>query len=82
MSLPPVPSPVQLKAKQWRGARTLSDRANELIAQASGTATLEDIRRNMGYDGNLGTDRWGGVRGEPAATGGIQGTASTGRTRE
>jgi vitellogenic carboxypeptidase-like protein len=47
----------QLKAKEWRQARTLSDRANEIIANASGTATLEDIRRNMGYDGNEGTDR-------------------------
>lgn len=36
---------LQIKSKRYRKARELSDRANELIARSSGTATLEDVRR-------------------------------------
>ena len=36
---------VQVVSKEWRLARQKSDELNEFIANASGTATLEDVRR-------------------------------------
>ena len=35
----------QVYSKEWRLARQKSDELNEFIANASGTATLEDVRR-------------------------------------
>jgi hypothetical protein len=37
--------PLQVKSKRLHKARKLSDEVNNLIAQASGSATLEDVRR-------------------------------------
>lgn len=35
----------QLKSKNWRAARELSDAVNAFISNVSGTYTLEDVRR-------------------------------------
>ncbi|KAG2422906.1 hypothetical protein HXX76_015733 [Chlamydomonas incerta] len=44
-----------VRSKQWRAARNRSDELLHFIAGASGSATLEDVRRNTGYDSrNMG----------------------------
>ncbi|GFH19119.1 carboxypeptidase, partial [Haematococcus lacustris] len=47
-----------LRSKAWTKARHLSDLANEIITNASASATLEDVRRNIGYDGTELVDRY------------------------
>ena len=44
-SIHPTNTPLQVRNKDWKAARVLSDELNAYIANASGTATLEDIRR-------------------------------------
>lgn len=39
-----------VRAQKWRVARNKSDELLHFIAMASGSATLEDVRRNTGYD--------------------------------
>ncbi|GFR46687.1 hypothetical protein Agub_g8305 [Astrephomene gubernaculifera] len=39
-----------VRSREWRAARMRSDELLRFIAGASGSATLEDVRRNTGYD--------------------------------
>jgi len=39
-----------VRSKEWLAARLKSDEINEFITNASGSAILEDIRRNIQYD--------------------------------
>ncbi len=39
-----------MRSRQWNRARKRSDELLAYITQASGSATLEDIRRDKGYD--------------------------------
>ena len=41
-----------VRDKLWKKARALSDELNNFISNSSGTSTLEDVRRNVGYDGD------------------------------
>ncbi|GAX76677.1 hypothetical protein CEUSTIGMA_g4123.t1 [Chlamydomonas eustigma] len=41
-----------VRNRDWQEARVRSDELNAFIVNASGTATLEDVRRNTGYDGS------------------------------
>lgn len=41
-----------IQAKEYRKARVAGDALMAFITDASGSATLEDIRRNTGYDGS------------------------------
>jgi vitellogenic carboxypeptidase-like protein len=45
-----------VRNKAWKMSRTLSDALNAFIINASSTSTLEDVRRNLGYDGHDAVD--------------------------
>eukprot|EP00200_Dunaliella_tertiolecta_P010739 CAMPEP_0202391350 /NCGR_PEP_ID=MMETSP1127-20130417/91786_1 /ASSEMBLY_ACC=CAM_ASM_000462 /TAXON_ID=3047 /ORGANISM="Dunaliella tertiolecta, Strain CCMP1320" /LENGTH=524 /DNA_ID=CAMNT_0048993775 /DNA_START=16 /DNA_END=1590 /DNA_ORIENTATION=+ len=47
-----------VKSKKMHKARVLSDQINDLISKFSGSPTLEDVRRNTGYDGTMLADRY------------------------
>ncbi|MEW5298618.1 MAG: hypothetical protein WDW36_001716 [Sanguina aurantia] len=47
-----------IQSKDWKEARALGDAILKFITDASGSATLEDARRNRGYDGHELVDRF------------------------